>query len=171
MFMKSVFPAFDSGRDTVTNRDRRDTTELIDHILNYHQTYRSTLPELVVLARKVETVHGDDPAAPHGLADMLEKMWDKMQVHMKEELTIFPALSRQADGLATPTTQMRHEHDDYISQLRQLERITRGFNPPDGACRPWFKLLAGVYSLVDDLEDHIRLENDLLLPRLEGGSR
>lgn len=40
---------------------------LIDHNrTRYHDTHRRELPELIALARKVESAHATDPDTPHG---------------------------------------------------------------------------------------------------------
>lgn len=49
------------------------TSVLIDHIrTRYHDTHRRELPELIALARKVETAHATDANTPHGLALLAE---------------------------------------------------------------------------------------------------
>ncbi len=147
-----------------------ETEALIDHILSrYHETHRRELPELVRLARKVEKVHHLHPKAPHGLADLLEAMIGELEVHMKkEELILFPAMQRQGSGkFDAPITQMRHDHDDHGQYLRQIEKLTENFQLPDGACRTWQALYKGAEKLVDDLTEHVHLENNVLFPRFE----
>ena len=148
----------------------QDTATMIGEILSrYHEVHRRELPELVMLARKVEAVHADHEAVPIGLADMLQDMIGELEVHMKkEELILFPAMLRH-DGhpLSTPVAQMRHDHDGHGTQLRRLDDITNGFTLPEGACRSWQALYAGTRKLTDDLMDHIHLENNILFPRFE----
>jgi len=152
----------------------QQTDDLIDHILTrYHETHRRELPELVKLGRKVEAVHSDHPQVPHGLADSLQQMLGKLEVHMKkEELILFPAMRRKsAGGLAVPIAQMRHDHDDHGEHLRRLGSITGNFTLPEGACRSWQALYTGSAKLANDLIEHIHLENNVLFPRYEGGLR
>lgn len=147
-----------------------ETGELIDYILyRYHEVHRRQLPELVKLARKVEAVHADHPDAPHGLADLLQEMTGELEIHMrKEELILFPLMkngrAQHADG---PILQMRLDHDDHGERLRKLEAMTNGFSPPDGACRSWQALYAGAAKFMDDIMEHISLENNALFPRFE----
>ncbi|MGL1180974.1 hemerythrin domain-containing protein, partial [Vibrio parahaemolyticus] len=72
------------------------TSALIDHILTrYHARHREQLPELIRLARRVESVHGDRPECPRGLADHLETMQQELESHMqKEEMVLFPIYKR-----------------------------------------------------------------------------
>lgn len=147
-----------------------ETPALIQHILTrYHDVHRRELPELITLARKVEAVHADHPQAPHGLADTLQQMIGELEVHMKkEELILFPAMLRAAGGAFDhPISQMRLDHDNHGAHIRRLESITNGFTLPDGACRSWQALYAGAAKLVDDLMEHIHLENNVLFPRFE----
>lgn len=147
------------------------TPALINHIVErYHRTHRREMPELVALARKVETVHGTDPNAPHGLADALQGMIGEMEVHMKkEELLLFPALSRgRTQGAAERIATMRHDHDGQEESLARVAAITHGFRLPADACASWQRLYAGTRKLVEDLEEHIYLENEILFPRFEG---
>lgn len=146
------------------------TGALIEHILGrYHEMHRRQLPELIALARKVEAVHARHPDVPHGLADALEAIQAELDEHMRqEEGELFPPMRHQEDVVsAQPIAQMRHDHDRHGAHLRQLEAITKGFVLPDGACRSWGALYAGTAKLVDDVMEHIHLENNVLFPRFE----
>ncbi|WEX08590.1 iron-sulfur cluster repair di-iron protein [Chelativorans sp. AA-79] len=145
-----------------------ETGPLIDHILSrYHETHRRELPELIRLARKVEAVHAVHPQAPIGLADTLHEMHSELEVHMqKEEMELFPLMRRDGDPLdALSIEQMRDDHHRHGDHLRRLEEIANGFVPPEGACRSWQALCAGGAKLVDDVMEHIHLENNVLFPR------
>src|SRR5262245_19108335 len=53
--------------------DERPVAELVDHIVGfYHRRLREELPELVALAAKVESRHGDKASCPRGLRAHLE---------------------------------------------------------------------------------------------------
>lgn len=146
-----------------------ETPALITHIVErYHQTHRRELPELVALARKVEKVHGTDPNAPHGLADALQAMVGELEVHMKkEELLLFPALARGRTDAVDRIVGMRDDHEDQEDALARIAAITHGFRLPADACQSWRRLYDGTRKLVDDLEEHIYLENEVLFPRFE----
>jgi regulator of cell morphogenesis and NO signaling len=155
-----------------------ETPALIEHILErYHETHRRELPELVALAQKVERVHGTDPNAPHGLAEALKAMNGLLEAHMqKEETHLFPAMLQamlpgRADAAAQPIAGMRHDHAEHEEALDRIAAITHGFRLPADACNSWRRLYAGTRKLVDDLDEHIRLENDVLFPRFAGGGR
>jgi regulator of cell morphogenesis and NO signaling len=143
-----------------------ETGALIDHIVTrYHEVHRAQVPELIRLARRVEAVHRDHPAAPRGLADLLTRIEWAMEDHMqKEEQGLFPML-RLGHGPAMAMELMRDEHDDHGLSLAELEAITRGHEPPADACNSWRALYAGTARFADDLRRHIQLENEVLFPR------
>ncbi|WP_372500977.1 iron-sulfur cluster repair di-iron protein (plasmid) [Tistrella mobilis] len=147
-----------------------ETGALIDHILVcYHEAHRRDLPELILLAQKVERVHAGNPALPVGLTDLLRETAGLLEMHMKkEELILFPAMRRSASAMvAQPVRVMREEHDDHGEQIRRLEAMTGGFTPPSGACRSWTALYLGLGHFVAELMDHIHLENNVLFPRFD----
>jgi len=151
----------------------QDTEALIDHILDrYHETHRRELPELIALARKVETVHGDRPEAPHGLADALAAMAPELEAHMqKEEAVLFPMMRMGGNPMIVhPIAMMRMEHEDHEANLARLTDLTGNFRTPDDACGSWRTLYRGVAKLVADLRAHIELENTVLFARFEGAS-
>jgi len=145
------------------------TGALIDHILSrYHETHRRELPELVRLARKVEAVHAGHPAAPRGLADTLEAIQAELGEHMQnEETELFPLMRQRDGGVELPLAQLRRDHDRHGELLRRLEAVAQGFALPEGACRSWEALYVGTDKLVDDVMEHIHLENNVLFPRFE----
>jgi regulator of cell morphogenesis and NO signaling len=141
---------------------------LIDHILErYHETHRRELPELIFMVRKVEEVHAGHPELPKALSLLLEHIAVAIEEHMqKEERILFPmirtGLGRMAVG---PIAVMRHEHVEHGERLRQLEELTRDHTPPADACTTWRALYAGTRKLVDDVMQHIHLENNVLFPQ------
>lgn len=134
----------------------------------YHAQHRLQLPALAELARKVETVHAGQPEVPAGLAEVLRRMIGALEVHMKkEELILFPAIRKAIVGLDAPIGVMRQDHDDHAAEVAQIRALTNGLTLPDGACRSWTRLYAELGDFLAELEDHIRLENDVLFPPFE----
>lgn len=167
--VEEVLAALDPGKPAAPPEA---TSALIDHIVRrYHETHRRELPELVRLARKVEAVHADHPEAPRGLADALEAIQAELGEHMQdEEAEVFPLMRQQYDTKAElQTARMRHDHDRHGELLRRLETVAHGFVLPEGACRSWEALYVGTDKLVDDVMEHIHLENNVLFPRFEHG--
>jgi regulator of cell morphogenesis and NO signaling len=147
-----------------------DSAALCDHIVErYHDVHRRELPELIRLARRVEAVHRDHPLAPKGLADALEATLENLLDHMtKEERILFPSIRDGfAGSLFGPITVMRHEHDQHGEEMRAIEGLAHGFNPPEEACNSWRALYAGLDKFAADFAEHIHLENNVLFPRFE----
>ena len=144
------------------------TDQLIDHILSsYHQRHREQLPELISLARRVEQVHGNHEACPHGLADHLAEMKQTLESHMlKEEQILFPMLLRGAQSDARgPISVMRFEHEQHDEGLGKLRALTSDMQPPAHSCNTWRTLYQGLDVFCQELTQHIQLENDVLFTR------
>ena len=147
-----------------------ETGALIDHILaRFHDVHREELEWLIPLAQKVETVHGDHEEAPLGLTEALIALAQDLDSHMqKEEQVLFPMM--RAGGhpmILHPIGAMRAEHDEADRLLAQVLRVTRNLALPEGACRSWTALYAGLGKLAADLTAHVALENDVLFARFE----
>ncbi len=165
--VERALSALNAGADAAT-ASSMSSGELIDHIVDhYHASHRHTIPELIALSRKVEAVHRENPRVPAGLAAVLVEMDREMMEHMaKEEETMFPAMRRRAEGdLTAEIGELRHEHDHQGELLHKIEHLTDNFVLPEGACRSWQALYVGTAQLVDDVMQHIHLENNVLFPR------
>jgi regulator of cell morphogenesis and NO signaling len=146
------------------------TPSLIAHIVErYHEAHRRELPGLVALADKVERAHGSDPNAPHGLSEALAGIISELGAHMKkEEQVLFPAMvNGRTEAVAGPIAAMRHDHHEHEQALARIAAITHGFRLPSDACGSWRRLYAGTRKLVDDLDEHMHIENEILFPRFE----
>ena len=162
----------DQGDTAAMEQDSvpENVDEIITYILErYHQVHRRELPELHALARHVEEAHAGHPAVPAGLSALLERMQEALESHMqKEEQILFPLM--RAGGhpmIVHPIGMMRHEHDEHGEHLTALAALTNNMTAPDDACKSWQALYAGLAKLVADLNEHIRIENDVLFPRFE----
>ncbi|BDH47426.1 iron-sulfur cluster repair protein YtfE [Salmonella enterica subsp. enterica serovar Choleraesuis] len=146
--------------------------EMIDHIVaRYHDGHREQLPELILQATKVERVHAAKPSVPKGLAKYLTMLHDELTSHMmKEEQILFPmikqGMGRQAAG---PISVMESEHDDAGELLEVIKHITNNVTPPPEACTTWKALYNGINLLIEELMNHISLENNVLFPRALAG--
>ncbi|PWE31253.1 hypothetical protein DDZ14_13805 [Maritimibacter sp. 55A14] len=153
--------------ENVPIHDLAELTRFIE--TRYHAHHREQLPPLVDLAEKVETVHFGDKDVPEGLSDLLRRIIGEMEAHMKkEELILFPAIRIGGmPGIENPIAVMRADHDDHVQEVAEIRRLTHDLALPDGACRTWAVLYAGLAEFISDLEEHIRLENDVLFPQFE----
>jgi len=138
---------------------------LIAYIVSrFHTGHREQLPELIRLSRRVEHAHEGHPRCPHGLADELDAHLQEMESHMlKEEQVLFPMLARGMHGPARgPITVMMFEHDQHLDAVERIHRLTQDLVLPDDACGTWRSLYAGLGVYAQELEQHIRFENDVL---------
>lgn len=143
---------------------------LIEHILQrYHEAHRRQLPELIDLATKVESVHADHPDVPRGLSTLLQQMHSELLDHMaKEEGVLFPMLARGGNAFVThPICVMMSEHEAHARHVTQVMQLTHQATPPAKACTTWVRLCTSTRRFVDDLQEHIRLENAVLFPQFD----
>lgn len=152
-----------------TDAPPTDTDGLLDYILaRFHDAHRRELPELILLARRVERVHADHPDCPKGLSAFLECLSQELESHMgKEEQILFPMLRSGHPAAPGPISVMRAEHIDHGEALEALANATNNMQPPEGACGSWRALYAGLRKLSDDLVEHIHTENNILFPRFD----
>lgn len=144
-----------------------DNNSTIDHILErYHQVHRRQFEEILPLAEKVSGVHAG--IFPGQVLPLLQNIQAELQSHMmKEEQVLFPMIKQGAGaGAAMPVRMMMHEHDEHQAAVAQLLDLTDKLTPPENACRSWRRLYAELQIFVDDLNDHITLENEILFPRV-----
>lgn len=147
-------------------------TEIIDHIVvRYHDRHREQLPELILQATKVERVHADKPNVPKGLTRYLTMLNQELSSHMmKEEQILFPMLKQGMGSQAMgPISVMESEHDEAGELLEVIKHITNGVMSPPEACTTWKAMYNGINELIDDLMEHISLENNVLFPRALAG--
>ncbi|WP_105685583.1 iron-sulfur cluster repair protein YtfE [Cronobacter dublinensis] len=148
--------------------------EIIDHIIaRYHDRHREQLPELILQATKVERVHADKPGVPKGLAKYLTMLHEELTSHMmKEERVLFPMVKQGMGSQAMgPISVMESEHDEAGELLEVIKHATNNVTPPPEACTTWRAMYNGINELIDDLMNHISLENNNLFPRALAGEK
>ena len=146
--------------------------EIIDHIIvRYHDRHREQLPELILQTTKVERVHADKPNVPRGLTKYLTLLHEELTNHMmKEERILFPMIKQgQGSHAAGPVNVMESEHDEAGELLEVIKHTTHNVTPPPEACTTWKAMYNGINELIDDLMEHISLENNVLFPRALAG--
>jgi len=148
--------------------DERPLPELVDHILaRYHAPLLDDIDALIVMARKIESVHSGKTALPTGLSALLEGVRSAVEAHLaKEEQILFPMIkSGQGAMAAMPVKVMMQEHEDHGANLELIREKTNDLVPPEEACATWRALYDGLERLEMDLFEHIHLENNVLFPR------
>lgn len=150
----------------------RPLPEIVEFILErYHAAHRRDVPDLILLAAKVEQVHAEKASCPRGLTRHLQDIQEAMESHMaKEERILFPLISAGRGAMAVmPIKVMMAEHEDHGQSLRRTRELTADLVPPPEACTTWRALYAGLAKLEAELMEHIHLENNILFPRALNG--
>ena len=141
--------------------------DLIRHIVTEHHGYlRRNLP---VIADGVSARGDVELAAAFG------RLRQELMLHLtKEESVLFPAIDRlesaQASGeplpkayfgsMRLPVQILEEEHHIADVALARIRELTDGFTVPRG------ELGAALKALDADLHEHMRLENEVLFPRV-----
>ena len=153
---------------SINELSKLPTSELITYLLNrYHHVHREQLRELCQLAKKVEEFYVLHPDCPTGLSDHLEDMKLDLERHMqKEEQILFPMFEQGMFGMAQgPISVMRHEHDSHGEDLKLINMLTKQISLPEDAGQSWQELYTGLKEFISDLQQHIKIENDILFTR------
>ena len=165
--LRAIAVADQDGGD-LTRWANRPLVELVTFIVDhYHARLRTEIPELILLADKVEQVHADKASCPRGLAAHLRTMHVAVLDHLaKEEGVLFPLIrAGRVRGAGGPVHAMEQEHEDHGRSLARLREITAELTAPPEACPTWRALYLRLGHLADELMEHIHLENNVLFPR------
>lgn len=171
-----------AGPGDETDWSEAPLAEIIDHILaRYHRGLREELPRLTQMADKVLNAHGaKHPEMVPPVVQRLRALRAELETHMmKEERILFPyvaALERAErsggpvppspfGSVGGPITVMEAEHDHAGALLAEMNRLTHGYQPPEGACNTFRGLLHGLDELEREMHLHVHLENNVLFPR------
>lgn len=100
--------------------------------------HREQLPPLAEVGRKVVSIHANDPNAPDALTNLLHRMIDEMEAHIKKvKITLFPGMrSDGAPGLEIPISVVRADHVDHDREIAEIRRLTGNLTLPER--RLWY---------------------------------
>ena len=95
-------------------------------------------------------------------------MQNELLMHMmKEERMLFPMIKQGIGrGAAMPINVMMHEHKEHDQAVAKLLELTNNLTVPENVCGSWTRLYTLAREMVDDLTNHIHLENEILFPRV-----
>ncbi|MBF9271531.1 hemerythrin domain-containing protein, partial [Enterobacter hormaechei] len=104
-------------------------------------------------------------------AKYLTMLHEELSSHMmKEEQILFPMIKQGMGSQAMgPISVMESEHDDAGELLEVIKHTTNNVTPPPEACTTWKAMYNGINEMIDDLMEHISLENNVLFPRALSG--
>ncbi len=155
-------------KEQTVNLQELSNQEVIDYVLQrFHEVHSEQLCELHRLASRVETVHKNHPLCPTGLAQHLALMEEELSLHMKkEEAILFPLFARNINSLLGESIEvMKKEHEEHLSQIETIYRLTNDVTPHEDACNTWRALYLGLQEFISDLNQHIHTENNILFNR------
>jgi regulator of cell morphogenesis and NO signaling len=157
------------------------SSRLIQHIVRvHHRNVRLTLPRLVEMARTVAREHGERMPELKQVESVIQEMHTEMQEHFrKEEGVLFPYIAHMDEisplsfrppqacfhTVSEPVFVMVQEHEGTGLLTAELRRLTSGFETPSWACPTLIAFYAGMREFSLELQEHIRLENEVLFPR------
>ena len=153
-------------------------SELIDYILEKHHAYtKEEMARLELLVDKVVSVHGKNHSELLGLRDLMNRLFADLKQHLfKEEQILFPYIVATEKSLlekgpapfapfgkvANPISMMLTEHDTAGELLREMRKVSSGYQVPSDACISYKTMYEAFEALEADLHQHIHLENNLL---------
>jgi regulator of cell morphogenesis and NO signaling len=160
---------------------RKPLGELAVHIVYTHHSYvRKELRRLEELAQKVVRRHGDTQAELPTIQSKVAQLGEELLQHCsKEEVVLFPYITKleraNMEGTArphgcfgsvsSPIEMMTREHDAAETLIGEIRELSGGFTTPVGACPTYRAFYTGLHEFVQDLHQHIHLENNILFPR------
>ncbi|MFY9152620.1 MAG: iron-sulfur cluster repair di-iron protein [Prolixibacteraceae bacterium] len=161
--------------------DSWDIGFLADYIQNTHHQYVSkTIPQILPLAQKVADVHGDHHAEVIRINVLFQDLAEELLQHMKkEEQILFPYIKKLVaeesagkcsdpgcfGSIGSPISVMEAEHENAGVILKEIFRLSDGYQVPEDACNTFRVLYGKLKEFEDDLHRHIHLENNILFPK------
>lgn len=154
---------------------------LADYIVRKHHQYViQASPILFEYTQKVARVHGDRHPEAIEIASIFSQISEELNSHMvKEEHVLFPYITRlvqaQKEGtklspppfgsIQNPIRMMESEHEDVGGLSEQIQKLSNNYAPPSGACNTYKVTYAKLKEFIEDLHQHIHLENNVLFPK------
>lgn len=151
--------------------------ELADHIeKTHHALMKRELPRMAELIARVARVHGSQHPEIVKVEEIFHHFRAELEQHMqKEEQILFP-ICRQLESatslpafhcgsICNPIRVMESEHNDAGAAMRAFRQLTNGYTLPEGVCRSYQAMLAGLADIESDMHQHVHKENNILFPR------
>lgn len=170
------------SRDTVDLRFLPPSA-LIDYIIRKHHEYTNLeTVEIDSLLEKICQVHGHNHPELYELKEVFKKEKGELAKHLKrEELQVFPFikyLEKVSNGEEQRVPQrygsfeeiweeVGDEHQQTGKTLEIIRKLTNNFLAPADACTSYIVTFKKLERFVQDLHQHVHLENNILHPMAE----
>lgn len=147
---------------------------LVDYIVNVHHTYvKANLDIIDEFSTKVATVHGHHAIETIEINELFTELKSELLAHLdKEENILFPAIKLKAnnpdyqfDAAVISILEDEHEHAGDI--VKKITYLSNNFTPPDWACNTFKALYFKLDEFINDLYQHIHLENNILFSKIK----
>lgn len=164
-----------------TNWTTAALRELTQHIVTKHHRYvREAIPRLSALLGKVKSKHGQNHPEVADIERLFLDLGQEMYGHMqKEEQILFPYIEtleratiekRKPEppffgSARNPIHMMMQEHDSAGELLREMRKLSSGYQTPKEACESYRELYRSLEEFEADMHMHVHLENNILFPR------
>jgi len=146
---------------------------LVDYIVNVHHTYvKENLSIINEFSAKVAKVHGDHAPENIEIDNLFTALSNELINHLeKEETILFPAIKAK---ILDPTFEydkavieiLEDEHDHAGTIVKQIQALSNNFTPPEWACNTYKALYFKLDEFINDLYQHIHLENNILFQKI-----
>jgi regulator of cell morphogenesis and NO signaling len=169
--------------------DLWDEEFLIEYIVeNHHRYCRAMIPVLLEQLAQVNESQGDPRMTDHArfpyvkpVMFLFQRAAHEIEQHMrKEEMILFPYFKSLASArefsrrrplapfitIDGPIARMEQEHDETGQIFAKIRALLNDFTIPNGASAMHGALIKGLEAFVNDLHQHVHLENNMLFPRI-----
>ena len=154
---------------------------LIEQIVQTHHVYcKQEAPRLAALLKAAVEQHAREYPELKRIQALFTRMSSDLAMHLvKEEQTLFPYIARVEQAVEqklpvswpafgsveNPIRMMVQEHDQTGGELQEIRKLTGGYVLPPAAPELCVTLYAGLRAFEQDMQDHIRNEDQSLFPR------
>ena len=166
---------YDSSKNVAHNLDFKQWNAgfLADYIVNVHHSYVTENIEIInEFAHKVAHVHGSHAPETFEIADIFSKLSRELVTHMfKEENLLFPAIKAKIEDPNFQYDQevieiLKDEHETAGDFAKKIQQLSNNFTPPEWACNTYKALYHKLNEFINDLYQHIHLENNILFHKI-----
>ncbi len=164
------------------NFDEMTLSFLAEYIYQIHHKYLyRNLPEVGFFVNKLYEKHKEKYPWLYELHKLYTELEKDLLGHMSnEEDILFPYIKDLEEKKKTnevfkksifgsfenPLVIMKSEHDHVGEIIHRLGEITNDYSAPGDACNSHLVMLQKLKELVEDLIQHIHLENNILFPKI-----
>ncbi len=184
IFFLDILNAFQDEEYYAKTRSDHFPLGLLTHYLeNTHQAYiQQNIPQIEKLVHQLVNENYQDTRGAGMLKNFFKNYREELVGHTRhEDEVVFPyalaiekayqqqVLDKKARGLMGQYSmeQYLNEHDDLEEKLFDLKNIILKYLPPPGDNSLSIQLLHDLFELEKDLNDHARIEEQIMVPRVQ----